>query len=88
MSRELALKLKAIFYSKPFLEKYGDWLAAGDEFMKLCKSEQTELKKIELLKKYKVIIDIDDVFEPVLTKELLYFVLSEYVNIYESFRNN
>ena len=29
MSREEVLKLKAIFYSKEFIEKYGDWLAAA-----------------------------------------------------------
>ena len=88
MSRELALKLKAVFYSKPFLDKYGDWLAAGDEFMKLNKCQQTKEKKEELLKKYNIIIEIDEGFEPILTEELLEYVLTEYVNIYENFRNN
>jgi len=88
MSREMAMKLKAVFYSRQFLDKYGDWLAAGDEFLKLSKSEQTDIKKKEILKKHNVIIEIDKGFEPVLTEELLEFVMSEYVNIYENHRNN
>ena len=82
MDKEVALKLKAIFYSKKFTEKYGDWLSAGDEFMNLQKSEQSAERKLEILKKHNVTIEIDDGFEPVLNDELLQFVLSEYDRIY------
>ena len=81
-AEEKAIKLKAIFYSKKFVEKYGDWLSAGKEYMNLQKSEQTPERKTEILKNHNVTIDIDDGFEPVLTEELLQFVFSEYERIF------
>jgi len=83
MVREKALKLKAICYSKPFISKFGDWLSVGNEFMRLSEKERTEKQLNLLLIKHKVIIELDQGFEPILNEEILRFILSEDERIFE-----
>jgi len=66
-----------------FFSKYGNWIAAGNEFDRLQKDAQTLEKRAEILKKHNVIIELDDRFEPILTQEIFDFLLEEYLNMKE-----
>ena len=88
MSREEAFRLKAIFYSKHFINKFGDWLSVADKFIELPMELRTERKKRALMKKYNVNIELDKNCEPVLTNELKDFILIEYKRIYGEFKEN
>ena len=81
-NRAEALRLKAIFYSNEFIARYGDWLSASKEFYTLAKQYQTLERKIELLKKFNITVEINEQFEPIPTKEIMEFVFSEYYRIY------
>ena len=76
------MRLKAIFYSGAFIERYGDWLSASKKFHRLDKAEETKERENELLEKYKISIEVDQNFEPRPTKEVMEFVFAEYYRIY------
>lgn len=66
MSKEEALKFKTIFYSKPFIEKFGDWITAGNDFTSLPKEEQTPEREAVIMWRCRVTIPLDDGYEPML----------------------
>jgi hypothetical protein len=82
--RAEAMRLKAIFYSNEFLMRYGDWLSASEEFYSSGKRDQTNERRIELLKKHNITIEVYEQFEPKPTSEVMEFVYSEYYRIYSS----
>lgn len=77
-----AMRLKAIFYSDEFIERFGDWLSASKEFYSLDEQDQTSEQKLVMLKKYNITIKVDKNFEPRPTEEVMRFVYAEYCRIY------
>lgn len=79
-----AMRMKAIFYSDEFIGRFGDWISASMEFDSLAEQDQTKERKNGILNKYNVIIDVNEQFEPIPTKEVMEFVYAEYFRIYSS----